>query len=76
MATKDEIKLVHPPGYISYITQLSSMSQDELLAEQKKVNSVYYHADTFESASVAAGCALEVTFQIALYENKTKLMKY
>ncbi len=59
-ATDDEIKLCHDESYINSIKELKTKSQQELVEMTKNPNSVYYHWNTFECASLATGCLLSV----------------
>lgn len=59
-ATDDELKLCHTDNYIAELKTYKSKSMDELIECSQNVHSVYYHWDTFECATLAAGCLLNV----------------
>lgn len=56
----DELKLCHTQAYIDSIKQLKDLTQEELVEKSTNKDSVYYHWDTFECASTAVGCLLNV----------------
>ena len=56
----EELLLCHKKEYIEELKTLENKSQDELIAMSKNPDSVYFHADTFSCAQLAAGCLLSV----------------
>jgi len=64
VATEEELLMVHTQSHISKMQSLANESQDEMDKQQKKLRSVYLHNSSYESASVAAGCVLQVGFAL------------
>lgn len=61
----DELCLVHTQSHVNWIKRNCNAKADlRLLAE--KYDSIYFHEKTFNSARVAAGSVLEVTFNIGI----------
>jgi histone deacetylase 6 len=59
-ATDAELMLCHTQKYIEELKEYKSKSMEELIECSKNVHSVYYHWDTFECATLATGCLLNV----------------
>jgi len=59
-ATKQELQLCHPVDYIEKIQAYKSKSTEELTEASKNNDSVYYHWETYECASLATGCLLSI----------------
>lgn len=59
-ATKEELQLCHPRDYIDRIEAIKEKTREELCKESTNMDSVYYHWETYECASLAVGCLLSV----------------
>lgn len=62
VATEEELLMVHTQSHITAMQSLTNQSPEELNKQQAKLHSVYLHNSSYESASVAAGCVLQVGF--------------
>lgn len=60
VATEQELLMVHTTSHITAMQSLANESEEELNEHQGKLRSVYLHNSSYESASVAAGCVLQV----------------
>lgn len=60
VATEEELLMVHTQSHISAMQSLAAESEEVLDIQQEKLRSVYLHNKSYESASVAAGCVLQV----------------
>lgn len=63
-AIDQEIELCHSKEYIQSIRSLKEKNDDELKELSRNPNSVYFNSATFECASMATGCLLEVVDQV------------
>nr|XP_026498088.1 histone deacetylase 6 isoform X3 [Vanessa tameamea] len=59
-ATDEEILAVHTRKHLDRLKELSHTKLRDLNSQKDAYDSVYFHPDTFESASVASGCVLQV----------------
>ncbi|CAH0727597.1 unnamed protein product, partial [Brenthis ino] len=59
-ASDKEILAVHTQKHLDRLKELSSTKLRVLNTQKKAYDSVYFHPDSLESASVAAGCVLQM----------------
>ena len=71
----EEIEYCHDRDYIATLKQLKAKSHDELVKMTKNPDSVYFHNDTFESASIASGCLLNIVDAVCTNKVKKKEKK-
>lgn len=69
-ATDEEILLVHTPEHLDFIKSTTTMSRDRLIEETEKGDSVYYNNDSYTSALLSCGGAIEVCRSVV--ERKVK----
>ncbi|XP_014219732.1 histone deacetylase 6 [Copidosoma floridanum] len=60
VASEEEILLAHDPEYVNSIKKTAQTKLKELVGLSSKMNSVYLHPETWNSATVAAGSLLQV----------------
>lgn len=60
VATEGELLMVHTQSHLSAMQSLVGELPEDLDKQEKKLRSVYLHNKSYESASVAAGCVLQV----------------
>lgn len=58
-ATKEEILLVHSEDHLKYIASTENMTRDKLLEETEAGDSIYVNNDSFLSAKLSCGGAIE-----------------
>ncbi|CAF0704332.1 unnamed protein product [Brachionus calyciflorus] len=63
-ATENEIELCHSKSYIQEIKSLRDKSEEELKQLSKNPDSVFFHSSTFDCASLATGCLLQIVDQV------------
>ncbi|XP_034252879.1 histone deacetylase 6 isoform X1 [Thrips palmi] len=71
VATEEELLMVHTQSHITAMQSLANESQEEMNKQQEKLHSVYLHNNSYESASVAAGCVLQVVDSVLTGESAT-----
>ncbi|KAI8874801.1 histone deacetylase superfamily [Backusella circina FSU 941] len=65
MATKREILLVHTASHYQSILDTAYLTKrSDYMALEKKYNSIYLNANSFESALYAAGCLIELVHAV------------
>lgn len=69
VASEEELISVHTPSHLSAMLLLANESQEELDKHQGNLRSVYLHNSSFESASIAAGCVLQVVDSVMTGES-------
>ena len=70
-AKDSELEMCHDKEYINSLKSLKSKTLDELIELSKNPDSVYYHFDTFECATLATGCVLSVIDNVC--SNKVRI---
>ncbi|KAG6441833.1 hypothetical protein O3G_MSEX002026 [Manduca sexta] len=63
-ATDEEILAVHTKEYLDQLKELSTTKLRDLNSQKDLYDSVYFHPDSLESASVAMGCIIEATTEV------------
>jgi acetoin utilization deacetylase AcuC-like enzyme len=63
-ATDEELLMCHENAYIQRIKSLADKSKEELIELTRNPNYVYFHSETFECATLATGCLLQVVDQV------------
>ncbi|CAR25046.1 histone deacetylase HDA1 [Lachancea thermotolerans CBS 6340] len=58
-ATDEEILQVHTKEHLEFISKTTSMTRDQLLKETEKGDSVYFNNDSYLSAKLSCGGAIE-----------------
>ncbi|QPG76734.1 hypothetical protein FOA43_004128 [Brettanomyces nanus] len=58
-ATDSEILAVHTPEHLKFIKSTQSMTKEQLLKETETGDSVYFNNDSYTSAKLASGGAIE-----------------
>lgn len=58
-ATDEEILAVHTPEHLKFLKSTQTMNQEQLLHETDVGDSVYFNNDSYTSAKLAAGGAIE-----------------
>lgn len=69
----EELETCHELDYIAQIKELEAKSNEELIEMSHNRDSVYYNQATYASASLAAGCVLNVVDQVCT--KKVRLLK-
>lgn len=69
-ASDDELLLVHTKEHLDFIKSTTSMTRDQLVDETEKGDSVYFNNDSYMSAMLSCGGAIEVCK--AVVERKVK----
>ncbi|PZC81374.1 hypothetical protein B5X24_HaOG212826 [Helicoverpa armigera] len=59
-ATDDDILAVHTEGHLNRLKELATTKLRNLNIQKEDYDSVYFHPDSLESATVAAGCVLQM----------------
>ncbi|XP_028170950.1 histone deacetylase 6 [Ostrinia furnacalis] len=59
-ATDEEILAVHTRNHLNRLKELSSTKLRDLNSQKEAFDSVYFHPESLESASVAMGCVLQM----------------
>nr|XP_046470327.1 histone deacetylase 6 isoform X2 [Neodiprion pinetum] len=73
MATEEELSLAHSKTYIEMIKKTSSTKLKDLSKQASELKSVYLHTETWKSASVSAGCLLQVVDSVLTGESQSGL---
>ncbi|KAL1123276.1 hypothetical protein AAG570_002362 [Ranatra chinensis] len=60
IATEEELLSAHSKNHVQEMKNLSKLSVPELIQRKEIYHSVYLHQNSFEAASLAAGCLLQV----------------
>lgn len=69
-ASDDELLLVHTKEHVEFLKQTPDLSRDRLIEETEKGDSVYFNNDSYMSALLSCGGAIEVCK--AVVERKVK----
>ncbi|KAF5093338.1 hypothetical protein D0Z03_002465 [Geotrichum reessii] len=69
-ASDDEILLVHTKAHLDFIKSTTTMTRQQLIEETEKGDSVYFNNDSYTSALLSCGGAIEVCK--AVVERKVK----
>lgn len=69
-ASDEELLLVHTQEHLSFIKSTTTMTRDQLIEETEKGDSVYFNNDSYTSALLSCGGAIEVCK--AVVERKVK----
>lgn len=72
-ATSEELKLIHADSYLETMKNCHSMKQRALNIESKKYGDVFLCPDSMKSASLSAGCGLQLISNIE-FDSNTFLM--
>lgn len=64
VAFEEEILLQHSKDYFEILKRSSQMTVEELFVLSGKYDAAYFHPTTYESAMIAAGCAIEAVEQV------------
>ncbi|KAL0850817.1 hypothetical protein ABMA28_006740 [Loxostege sticticalis] len=59
-ATDEEILAVHTKNHLNRLKELSTTKLRDLNSQKEAFDSVYFHPESLESASVATGCVLQM----------------
>ncbi|XP_072939655.1 histone deacetylase 6 [Epargyreus clarus] len=63
-ATSEEILAVHTEKHLQKLNELASTKLRDLNNQKEAYDSVYFHPDSLESATVAAGCVLQAVDEV------------
>ncbi|ESN96599.1 hypothetical protein HELRODRAFT_95510 [Helobdella robusta] len=63
-ATKSEVLLQHTEQYYNIVERSASMNEEQLKILSTKYDSLYFHPNSFECASLSAGCSIEAVTHV------------
>ncbi|XP_065175065.1 histone deacetylase 6-like [Sycon ciliatum] len=68
-ATRDELLRVHTEAHLDLLESFPHLSDQGIMEEEKKHDSIYISRDTYPNSVLAAGCTLEATERVLTKKN-------
>lgn len=61
-ATDEELLAAHSQNHLNQVKGFNDMTPKELMTLKEAFHSVYFHQESYQAASLAAGCLLQASF--------------